>query len=153
MLLDSTGFRCSTFGAYCKEKHGTKRQHNWLKAHICSGVKTNIVTDVVVTDGTAGIRLNLMDWYAKHLKDLLSRKSPLILRTHHALTMIRLGTSAAKRTFLSKAMRQVEQAGLCCGKRRTTSSNSIEKSLMNITTKDQMLNRPSERSNRSLGRL
>lgn len=54
VAVDSTGFRCSTFGAYCKEKHGTKRQHNWLKAHICSGVKTNIVTDVVVTDGTAG---------------------------------------------------------------------------------------------------
>lgn len=54
VAVDSTGFRCSTFGAYCKEKHGTKRQHNWLKAHICSGIKTNIVTDVVVTDGTAG---------------------------------------------------------------------------------------------------
>ena len=54
VAVDSTGFRCSTFGAYCKEKHNTKRQHNWLKAHICSGVKTNIVTDVVVTDETAG---------------------------------------------------------------------------------------------------
>lgn len=52
--VDSTGFRCSTFGAYCQEKHSTKRQHNWLKAHICSGVKTNIVADVVVTDGEAG---------------------------------------------------------------------------------------------------
>jgi len=52
--VDSTGFRCSTFGAYCQEKHNNKRQHNWLKAHICSGVKTNIVADVVVTDGEAG---------------------------------------------------------------------------------------------------
>ena len=57
-----------------------------------------------------------------------------------------------KRTFLSKAMLQVAQVGLCYGKRRTTSSNSIEKSLMNITTKDQMLNQPSEQSNRSLER-
>ena len=48
--IDSSGFRCSTFGNYCEEKHGTKRKRNWLKVHICTGVNTNIVADVVITD-------------------------------------------------------------------------------------------------------
>jgi transposase len=50
VAVDSSGFRCSTFGAYCEYAHGQKRMHNWLKAHICTGVYTNIVTDIVVTD-------------------------------------------------------------------------------------------------------
>lgn len=48
--VDSSGFRCSTFGKYCEEKHRTKRQRNWLKAHILVGVNTNIVADVIITD-------------------------------------------------------------------------------------------------------
>ena len=48
--IDSSGFRCSTFGNYCEEKHGVKRTRNWLKAHICTGVNTNIVTDIIITD-------------------------------------------------------------------------------------------------------
>ncbi len=48
--IDSSGFRCSTFGSYCEEKHGTKRKRNWLKVHICTGVNTNIVADVIITD-------------------------------------------------------------------------------------------------------
>jgi len=48
--IDSSGFRCSTFGNYCEEKHGTKRQRNWLKAHIGTGVNTNIVADIIITD-------------------------------------------------------------------------------------------------------
>ncbi|MBI2078191.1 MAG: transposase [Euryarchaeota archaeon] len=48
--IDSTGFRTRSFGAYCAEKHGTKKEHRWLKAHLSSGIKTNVVTDVVVTD-------------------------------------------------------------------------------------------------------
>jgi len=48
--IDSSGFRCSTFGNYCEEKYGSKRKRNWLKVHICTGVNTNIVADVIVTD-------------------------------------------------------------------------------------------------------
>ena len=48
--IDSSGFRCSTFGNYCEEKHGTKRTRNWLKAHIITGVNTNIVADIIITD-------------------------------------------------------------------------------------------------------
>ncbi len=47
--IDSSGFRCSSFGDYCEYAHGTKRQHNWLKCHIATGVTTNIVADVVIT--------------------------------------------------------------------------------------------------------
>jgi transposase len=47
---DSSGFRCSSFGLYCEHAHGTKRMHNWLKVHIMIGVKTNIITDVIITD-------------------------------------------------------------------------------------------------------
>jgi transposase len=48
--IDSTGFRTTQFSQYCKEKHNTKREHSWVKAHLCTGVKTNIVTDVEITD-------------------------------------------------------------------------------------------------------
>ena len=48
--VDSSGFRCSSFARYCEQTHGTKRMHNWLKVHICTGVNTNIVADVVITD-------------------------------------------------------------------------------------------------------
>jgi len=48
--IDSSGFRCSTFSEYCRVKHGINRKHNWLKVHISTGVNTNIVAVVVITD-------------------------------------------------------------------------------------------------------
>ncbi|HOI69956.1 MAG TPA: transposase [Methanothrix sp.] len=48
--VDSTGFRTTTFNAYCGMKHGEKKQHRWVKAHLCSGVKTNVVAAVAITD-------------------------------------------------------------------------------------------------------
>lgn len=52
--VDSSGFRCASFGRYCEQTHGTKRMHNWLKVHICAGVHTNIVADVVITGEHGG---------------------------------------------------------------------------------------------------
>jgi transposase len=49
--IDSTGFRTTTFGAYCEDKYGKNKEHRWLKAHLCAGVKTNIVAAVAITDG------------------------------------------------------------------------------------------------------
>ena len=49
--IDSSGFRTTKFNEYCREKHDTKQQHKWLKAHICVGVKTNIITAVEITEG------------------------------------------------------------------------------------------------------
>jgi transposase len=47
--IDSTGFRTTTFNAYNGMKHGEKKQHKWIKAHLACGVKTNIVTNIVIT--------------------------------------------------------------------------------------------------------
>ncbi|RQW78554.1 MAG: transposase [Methanothrix sp.] len=49
--VDSTGFRTTTFSAYNGEKHGQKKEHHWLKANMCAGVKTNIVASIAITHG------------------------------------------------------------------------------------------------------
>ena len=52
--IDSTGFRTTHFNQYCKEKHNTKREHDWVKAHICAGVSTHIITGVEVLPENSG---------------------------------------------------------------------------------------------------
>lgn len=52
--VDSTGFRTTSFSAYEGEKYGRNKEHKWLKAHMCVGVKTNIVAAVTITDGNGG---------------------------------------------------------------------------------------------------
>ena len=49
--IDSSGFRTTRFGEYAEQKYNLKRQHKWLKAHISVGVKTNVITSAVITDG------------------------------------------------------------------------------------------------------
>lgn len=46
---DSTGFRTTQFNEYCREKHGTRKQHHWVKAHVLVGAKTNIIASAEVT--------------------------------------------------------------------------------------------------------
>ena len=46
---DSTGFRTTQFNEYCKEKHGTKKQHQWVKAHVLVGAKTNVIASARIT--------------------------------------------------------------------------------------------------------
>jgi transposase len=46
---DSTGFRTTQFNEYCKEKHGTKKQHHWVKAHVLVGAKTNVIASARIT--------------------------------------------------------------------------------------------------------
>lgn len=41
--VDSSGFRTTKFTDYCRERHEIKQKHEWLKCHIITGVKTNIV--------------------------------------------------------------------------------------------------------------
>lgn len=48
--VDSSGFATRSFGAYAEDKYGTKKSRKWLKAHICIGVKTNIITATEITD-------------------------------------------------------------------------------------------------------
>jgi transposase len=47
---DSSGFRTTKFSEYCVEKHNTKREHEFLKAHICTGVHMNIISACKITD-------------------------------------------------------------------------------------------------------
>jgi Transposase DDE domain/SWIM zinc finger len=51
---DSSGFSTSRFVRWYDEKYGcTRSGKEWVKAHICTGVKTNIVTHVVIADKDA----------------------------------------------------------------------------------------------------
>jgi transposase len=47
--IDSTGFRTTGFSVYNGVKHGVKKEHRWVKAHMACGVKTNIVTSIEIT--------------------------------------------------------------------------------------------------------
>jgi hypothetical protein len=48
---DSSGFSTSRFVRWYDEKYGVHRTgKEWVKAHICTGVKTNIVTAVEILD-------------------------------------------------------------------------------------------------------
>lgn len=53
--VDSTGFSTSQFSRWFNIRYGKRQDMRlWLKAHVICGVKTNIVTGVEVTEGTAG---------------------------------------------------------------------------------------------------
>lgn len=50
--VDSSGFSTSRFARWFNHKYGKEdKRRIWLKAHVCSGVKTNIITSVEVTEG------------------------------------------------------------------------------------------------------
>jgi len=50
--IDSSGFSTSRFARWFDYKWGKERKYKvWLKAHINSGVKTNIITAVNITEG------------------------------------------------------------------------------------------------------
>lgn len=50
--IDSSGFSTSRFGRWFDYKWGKEKKFRiWLKAHVCIGVKTNIVTSVEITEG------------------------------------------------------------------------------------------------------
>lgn len=57
--IDSTGFRTTKFNDYCREKHNTKKKHEFVKLHAVCGTKTNIITACEVTqsegEGTGDI--------------------------------------------------------------------------------------------------
>ena len=50
--VDSSGFGTSKFIKWFDTKHGVeRRQADWVRTHICVGVKTNVVTAVEIGDG------------------------------------------------------------------------------------------------------
>jgi transposase len=47
--VDSSGFSTSRFVRWFDHKYGvTRKEHDWVKVHICTGVKTNVVTAVEI---------------------------------------------------------------------------------------------------------
>lgn len=46
--VDSTGFGSNRFTTWYETKYGTMNQHDWVKAHVCCGVRTNVVTAVEI---------------------------------------------------------------------------------------------------------
>ena len=52
--IDASGFGTYQYGDWCANKHGTKREHTFVKAHVACGVMSNIITDAVVTDSSVG---------------------------------------------------------------------------------------------------
>ncbi len=53
--IDSSGFGTSKFERWFDEKYGaTRSKAEWVKAHLCCGVKTNVVTAVVIGDKNLG---------------------------------------------------------------------------------------------------
>lgn len=52
--VDSSGFSTCNFVRWYDAKYGrTRREHQWVKAHLMIGVKTNVVTSVEVTNPDA----------------------------------------------------------------------------------------------------
>ena len=53
--IDSSGFTTSRFARWFDHKWGKESKHRiWLKAHLISGVRTNIITSCQITEGTSG---------------------------------------------------------------------------------------------------
>jgi transposase len=53
--IDSSGFGTSKFERWYDEKYGvTRSKAEWVKAHLCCGTKTNVVTAVVIGDKNLG---------------------------------------------------------------------------------------------------
>lgn len=53
--VDSTGFSTSRFVRWFDEKYGVERSgHDWVKAHVMAGVKTNVVTAIEIRGRNAG---------------------------------------------------------------------------------------------------
>ena len=52
--VDSSGFSTSKFVRWFDEKYGVERSgHDWVKVHIATGVKTGVVTAIVIEDRDA----------------------------------------------------------------------------------------------------
>jgi transposase len=53
--IDSSGFGTSKFERWFDEKYGvTRSKAEWVKVHLCCGVKTNVVTAAVIGDKNLG---------------------------------------------------------------------------------------------------
>ena len=49
--VDSSGFRTTSFGDYCREKYGAAAHNVWVKPHILVGTLTHVVVAAKITEG------------------------------------------------------------------------------------------------------
>ena len=53
LSVDSSGFSCSTFQRWFDIRtQETSKKREWMKAHLITGAKTNVIASIAITDGT-----------------------------------------------------------------------------------------------------
>jgi len=117
--IDSSGFSTSRFARWFDHKWGKEKKFKvWLKAHINSGVKTNIITAVNITEGTSSDSnelKSLIEQTAKNFnmsevsadKAYTSKKNLETIKEHGAIPFIPFKsnvTGKARGSYLWKKM-------------------------------------------------
>jgi transposase len=54
VATDSTGVQTTSFGGWREEKHGEKRQKQWLKVHAMVGTRTHVILRAIVSEKNSG---------------------------------------------------------------------------------------------------
>lgn len=85
--VDSTGFRTTQLNVYNSMNHGQKKEHQWVKAHLCAGVKTNVVAAVVITDGNSNDSPQFGSLVRKTAEGFTINEISADLAVHRGLTM------------------------------------------------------------------
>jgi len=110
--VDSSGFTTSVFARWSAVNQLNEEKRQWKKAHVMSGVRTNVITSIEVTDGNAHDTTmfpKLVESTSKRfqMKEVLadkaysSRKCLSIVSEHGAIPYIPFKKSATKRAATS----------------------------------------------------
>lgn len=92
--VDSSGFSTYQFVSWFSAKHGQiEDNHDWLKMHVVTGTKTNVITAVEITDrdGADCPRLPaLIETTAKHfsVKEVSADKAYSSVRNHNVIAKV-----------------------------------------------------------------
>jgi transposase len=141
--VDSTGFRTTTFSAYNSEKYRLNKEHQWLKAHICVGVKTNIVVAVNITDGKAGDSPQFEPLIRQTAEEFnINEVSADLAYSSRDLEMVNSVGGKPYIPFRKNATGRV--AGSAMGKKCFITSNLIEMNSTSISISEATLNLPTQ---------
>jgi len=130
---DSSGFTTSRFVRWFDHKYGTVRQqHEWVKAHLMCGIRTNIVTAVEIRDKDASdtkLLPNLVDTTAKNftISEISADKGYGSVKNYNAIQRHGAVPYIAFKAFIQGAPR-------ASGKRCFTTSNFVATNFWLITT-------------------
>jgi hypothetical protein len=122
--VDSTGFRTTTFGAYCEDKYGKNKEHQWLKAHLCAGAKTNIVAAVAITDGNGADSPQFGPLIKKTATGFTINEVTADMAYSSRLNLQAVETKVARHTSLTRKTLQVKQEAQLYGVKCTITSSS-----------------------------